>query len=422
MDENTTAIQIIETKPNGRLRTENNAVKKIDVVESRTSLRNKTTSEKENGGLSASSGSVPVIFATANGLHYQTAVGKQSECISDSEENVTEPDTTDTTLTQVLTSRKCDVIIGGEDTSDYDSQFEDPFATSNPISVKSHHSVSNRSQLRGTHVEDRNTRYDGPARELTENDGDVNSKRRKHKKAKRDRDVQEVGVKDADKASEDSGRDSFERHRLKSSRRTEELNRGLLDQVNGNALDVAVQDSNLQDNIANQHSSKKRKKKKRRKQNNDVGFVSAFESEAYEQESSFQHKPPPRLLPKLDIQAASVESFSEDIVNHQDHLVNKRPLPEPPHSKRHKQYQRQVSEQTPDVHSTRATVPVRPRSAHANLPVPDDHDVTSVLHDHPDSCLHLLENGASIALAPDDDVMLRNQKVTKKKRKKKVDV
>lgn len=112
-----------------------------DKIEKLESGEKKVKEEKMKEAFIHNSGfQVPVLFATAKGVHIQTS---ESEVIVDDHGTV---------------GKKCDVLGSqdklqqfGEDTSDYDSSNElDPFSVSNPVSAKnfknqSHSSLQHRS-------------------------------------------------------------------------------------------------------------------------------------------------------------------------------------------------------------------------------------------------------------------------------------
>ncbi len=94
---------------------------------------------------SQTNGKVPVLFATENGLHFETYETKYGDEDEASDDEVYDEDPLEqTAVTEVATARKCDVMGSrdlmrelDDDTSDYDSTRDiDPFSTSNPISTR----------------------------------------------------------------------------------------------------------------------------------------------------------------------------------------------------------------------------------------------------------------------------------------------
>ena len=102
--------------------------------------------------------SIPVLFATEDGLHFQTYSRSMSK--DEEEESYTEDSIADleaSRVSKIRTIKKIDVM-GSQisfqreegDTSDYDSSGEvDPFSNSNPISVRTEYGQKNRTHSSG---------------------------------------------------------------------------------------------------------------------------------------------------------------------------------------------------------------------------------------------------------------------------------
>ena len=316
---------------------------------------------------------VPVLFATPEGLHVQTFSKKDADLLDNETDLEKGLDTTFTDTSVVAT--KCDVYgsqnfldLDEGDTSDYDSEI-DPFSGSNPISVHTKGSFDKIPVEKDTVIEVKEPdagdkeeiRLDDSGLAFTinskEREKDKTKKKKKEKEKEKEIETQEdidQGIIIDDRNDQDSGRGSYGENSLRKKRRQKQL--GTEDNNSPNKegqdqLPKTVDDPQSNTQPETNNSEVPTKRKKRKKKNKVVETDTTGQDPAEETERkpipAMRRPAPPRLNPiqNRDEYLDKISSAGDgpELAFQRHHPLPERPLPELPD--REKRTQRQLSEQ-----------------------------------------------------------------------------